>query len=85
VTIRERLDRARNRPFSLAAELRVLSVGLFAVAGAGWWLSRSQDVAPVDVVGAAAVVVAMFVVNVTVGLVSVRRAARRETADAVES
>lgn len=86
MNFRDRLARARRRPFSLAAELRVLAVGLFAVAGAAFWLDRSQPIAPVEVAGAALIVVAMFAMNVTVGLVGVRRAARQEAAvDAVES
>jgi uncharacterized membrane protein YhaH (DUF805 family) len=70
-------DRPR-RPFSWAAELRVLAVGLFAVAGGALLLSRSEPVAPSEVAGAALVVVAVAVLNVAVGL----RRARQ--ADAVE-
>ncbi|MEY9925869.1 hypothetical protein ABH926_000489 [Catenulispora sp. GP43] len=70
-------DRPR-RPFSLAAELRVLAVGLFAVAGGALLLSRSEPVVPSEVAGAALIVVAATVLNVAVGL----RRARR--ADAVE-
>ncbi len=70
----------------MAAEVRVLAVGLFAVAGAAFWLNRSQPIAPVEVAGAALVVVAVFAVNVTLGLVGVRRAARQQAAaDAVEN
>lgn len=65
--------------FSLATELRVLAVGLFAVACGALALSRFQSIAPSEVAGAALVVVAVAVVNVAVGL----RRARRE-ADAVE-
>ena len=85
MNFRDRLARARLRPFSLAAEMRVLAVGLFAVAAAALWLNRSQPIAPVEVAGAALVVVAMFVMNVTVGLAGVRRAARQAASDAVES
>lgn len=70
-------DRPR-RPFSWAAELRVLAVGLFAVAGGALLLSRSEPVVPSEVAGAALVVVAVAVLNVAVGL----RRARQ--ADAVE-
>ena len=72
-------DRPR-RPFSLATELRVLAVGLFAVAGGALLLDRSQPVAPSEVAGAALIVVAATVLNVAVGL---RRARTRE-ADPVE-
>lgn len=70
-------DRPR-RPFSWAAELRVLAVGLFAVAGGALLLSRSEPVLPSEVAGASLVVVAVAVLNVAVGL----RRARQ--ADAVE-
>ena len=50
---RDRMSRIKSRPFSLATELRVLAVGLFAVAGAAMWLSRSQPIAPLEVLGAA--------------------------------
>jgi uncharacterized membrane protein YhaH (DUF805 family) len=70
-------DRPR-RPFSWATELRVLAVGLFAVAGGALLLNRSQDVAPSEVAGAALVVVAVTVLNIAVGL----RRARRAAADA---
>jgi hypothetical protein len=74
-------DRSRRRPrvFSLATELRVLAVGLFAVAGGALLLNRAQPVAPSEVAGAALVVAAVAVLNIAVGL----RRARRE-ADAVE-
>jgi hypothetical protein len=86
VNFRDRLARVRRRPFSLAAEVRVLAVGLFAVAAAALWLDQSQPIAPVEVGGAALVVVAMFALNVAVGLAGVRRAARQQAAtDAVES
>jgi hypothetical protein len=77
--------RVARRPFSLAVELRVLAIGLFAVAGAGFWLSRSQQVAPSVVLGAAGIVVAVFVLNVTVGLVVARRSARETVAEGVEN
>jgi hypothetical protein len=69
-------DRSR-RPFSLATELRILAVGLFAVAGGALLLSRFQPVAPSEVAGASLVVVAVAVLNITVGL----RRARRGAAD----
>lgn len=68
-----------RRPFSLATELRVLAVGLFAVAGGALLLDRAESVAPSEVAGAALVVVAVAVLNIAVGL----RRARRE-AEAVE-
>jgi hypothetical protein len=74
-------DRPR-RPFSLATELRMLAAGLFVVAGLALVLSRSQPVAPSDVAAAALVVVALTVVNITVGLRRARRAA--DPADAAE-
>lgn len=80
MNFRDRLFRHRSRrPFSLATELRVLAVGLFAVAGGGLLMSRSQPVAPSEVAGAALIVVAVTVLNIAVG---VRRA--RRAADAVE-
>ena len=86
MNFRDRLTRARRRPFSLAAEARVLAVGLFAVAAAALWLNHTQPIAPVEVGGAALVVVAMFGMNVAVGLAGVRRAARQQAAvDAVEN
>ena len=60
-------DRPR-RPFSLATELRILAVGLFAVAGGALLLNRTEPVAPVEVLGAALIVVAVTVVNIAVGL-----------------
>ena len=72
-------DRAR-RPFSWAAELRVLAVGLFAVAGGALLLSRSRPVAPSEVAGAALVVVLTAVLSIAAGL----RRTRREPAEAVE-
>ena len=74
-----RAARGPRGVFSPAAELRVLAVGLFAVACGALVLSRFQRVAPSEVGGAALVMVAVAVVNVVVGL----RRARRE-ADAVE-
>ena len=71
-------DRPR-RPFSLATELRVLAVGLFAVAAGALLVDRVQPVAPSEVAGAGLVMVAVAVLNVAVGL----RRARRE-AEAVE-
>ena len=73
-------DRPR-RPFSWATELRVLAVGLFAVAGGALLLNRSQPVAPSEVAVAALVVVAGAVLNIAVGL---RRARRAAQAQAVE-
>jgi hypothetical protein len=70
-------DRSR-RPFRLATELRVLAVGLFAVAGGALMLSRSEPVVPSEVAGAALIVVAVAVLNIAVGLRRSRRA------DAVE-
>ncbi|MEY9905471.1 hypothetical protein ABIA35_001687 [Catenulispora sp. MAP12-49] len=70
-------DRPR-RPFRLATELRVLAVGLFAVAGGALMLSRSEPVVPSEVAGAALIVVAVAVLNIAVGLRRSRRA------DAVE-
>ena len=67
-------DRSR-RPFSWATELRVLAAGLFAVAGGALLLSRSEPVGPAEVAGASLVVVAVAVLNVTVGLRRARRAA----------
>ncbi|GAA1976871.1 hypothetical protein [Catenulispora subtropica] len=60
-------DRSR-RPFSLGTELRILAVGLFAVAGGALLLDRTEPVAPVEVFGAALIVVAVTVVNIAVGL-----------------
>lgn len=60
----------------------MLAAGLFVVAGVALVLSRSQPVAPSDVAAAALVVVAMTVVNITVGVRRARRAA--DPADAVE-
>jgi hypothetical protein len=60
--------------FSLAAELRVLAVGLFAVAAGALLLDRSVPVGSADVAVAAGVVGLMFVLNVAVGLAGVRRA-----------
>lgn len=74
-----RAARGPRGAFSLATELRLLAVGLFAVACGALVLSRFQRVAPSEVAGAALVVSAVAVVNVSVGL----RRARRE-ADAVE-
>jgi hypothetical protein len=71
-------DRPR-RPFSLATELRVLAVGLFAVAGGALLVDRVQPVAPSEVALAALVMLAVAVLNVAVGLRRVRR-----EADAVE-
>ncbi|WP_194909767.1 hypothetical protein [Catenulispora rubra] len=81
MNFRDRLSRRPRRPraFSLATELRVLAVGLFAVAGGALLLSESQPVAPSEVAGAALVVVAVTVLNIAVGLRRARRAA-----DAVE-
>jgi hypothetical protein len=85
VNFRDRLHhaaRAARGPrglFSLATELRVLAVGLFAVACGALVLSRFQPVAPSEVAGAALVMVGVAVVNIAVGV----RRARRE-ADAVE-
>ncbi|MEY9861811.1 hypothetical protein ABH935_007454 [Catenulispora sp. GAS73] len=84
MNFRDRLSRRSRRPrrpraFSLATELRVLAVGLFAVAGGALLLRESQPVAPSEVGGAALVVVAVTVLNIAVGL---RRA--RRGADAVE-
>ena len=69
-----------RRPFSLATELRILAVGLFAVAGGALVLSRSEALAPSEVAGAALIVVAVSVVNIVVGL----RRRRVTAADAVE-
>ena len=89
MNFRERLAartaRARKRPFDLGAELRLLAVGLFAVAAASLWLNRSQTVAPAEVAGGAFVILAVFAVNVTVGLAGARRAAREQAADVVEN
>lgn len=76
-----RLSRSsRSAPsFSLATELRILAAGLFAVAGGALLLDRTEPVVPAEVAGAALIVVAVAVVNITVG---VRRA--RRAADAVE-
>jgi uncharacterized membrane protein YhaH (DUF805 family) len=80
VNFRDRLLRDRpRRSFSLATELRVLAVGLFAVAAGALLMSRSQPVAASEVAGAALIVVAVAVLNIAVG---VRRA--RRAADAVE-
>ena len=57
-----------SRPFSLATELRILAAGLFAVAGGALLLSRTEPVGPAEVLGAALIVVAVTVVNITVGL-----------------
>ena len=81
--LRARTAQARKRPFDLAADLRVLAVGLFAVAAAGLFLNQSQRIAPAEVGGAALLVLAMFGMNVTVGLAGLRRAAREQ--DAAES
>ena len=78
--LRARTARARQRPFNLAAEVRVLAVGLFAVAAAALWLNRSQPIAPAEVGGAALIVLAVFAVNVAVGLAGVRRTARERAA-----
>ena len=67
-------DRSR-RPFSLATELRLLAVGLFVVAGGALLLSRSEPVAPSEVAGAALIMAAVAVVNITVGVRRARRAA----------
>ena len=82
---RERLSRAGRRPFSLATELRVLAVGLFAVAGGAAWLDMSQRIAPVEVLGAAGVIVVVFAVNVAFGLLSARRNACEAVAEGVEN
>jgi hypothetical protein len=84
---RDRLSRATRRPFSLATELRVLAVGLFAVAGAALWfgMSGSAPIGPGDVLAASGIIVGVFVVNVTVGLAAARKAARRVAAEAVEN
>ena len=71
-------DRPR-RPFNLATELHVLAVGLFGVAVGALLLNQSEPVEPLEVAGAALIVIAVAVVNIAVGL---RRA--RRTADAVE-
>ncbi|MBW8805634.1 MAG: hypothetical protein AUG49_25925 [Catenulispora sp. 13_1_20CM_3_70_7] len=71
-------DRPR-RPFSLATELYVLAVGLFAVAGGALLLDQTEPVSASEVAGAALILVAVAVVNITVGLRRARRAA-----DAVE-
>ncbi|NUP50972.1 MAG: hypothetical protein HOW97_27220 [Catenulispora sp.] len=63
------------RPFSLATELRILAVGLFAVAGGALLLDRTEAVGPAEVGGAALIVVAVAVVNIAVGLRRARRAA----------
>lgn len=67
-------DRAR-RSFSLATELRVLAVGLFAVAGGALLLDRTEPVTSGEVAGAALIMVAVAVLNITVGLRRSRRAA----------
>jgi hypothetical protein len=90
VNFRERLAartaQVRNRPFDLGAELRVLAVGLFAVAAAALWLNRSEPVTPVEVAGGVLVVLVVFAVNVTVGLAGARRMAREQAgADGMES
>jgi hypothetical protein len=78
VTHRDPLSRRPRTPraFSLATELRLLAVGLFAVAAAGLLLDRSVPLGPGEVGLAAGVVVAVFVLNVAIGLAGVRRAAR---------
>lgn len=83
---RTRSPRSRSpRVFSLATELRLLAAGLFAVAGAALALDRSVPLGAGEVGLAAAVVVAVFLLNVAVGLAGVRRAARAEAAaDGVE-
>ena len=73
---------ASPRAFSLATELRVLAVGLFAVAGGALLLSRFQPVVPSEVAGAALVMAVVAAVNVAVGLRRARRAAG--AIDAVE-
>jgi hypothetical protein len=88
VTTREPLSRRPRTPraFSLAAELRLLAVGLFAVAGAALLLHRSVPIGPGEVGLAVGVVVTVFVVNVAVGLAGVRRTARTEAvAESVEN
>lgn len=82
MTHRDPLSRRPRTPraFSLASELRLLAVGLFAVAGAALLLDRSVPIGAGEVGLAAGVVVAMFVLNVTLGLAGVRRAARAEAA-----
>ena len=72
-------DRPR-RPFSLATELHILAVGLFAVAAGALVLNRTEPVAPVEVAGAALIVLAVCAVNIVSGV----RRARREAA-AVEN
>lgn len=67
-------DRSR-RPFSLATELRVLAVGLFAVAAGALLLDRTEPIGASEVAGAALIVVAVAVVNIAVGLRRSRRAA----------
>ncbi|GAA2013804.1 hypothetical protein GCM10009839_05840 [Catenulispora yoronensis] len=65
----------RPRPFSLATELRILAVGLFAVAGGALLLDRTEQLGPAEVAGAALIVVAVAAVNIVVGLRRSRRAA----------
>lgn len=80
--------RIQSSPFQLAIELRVLAVGLFAVAGTALWMSTgtgTTGIAPVDVLGAAGIIVVMFVLNITVGLTSARKTARQRAAAAVEN
>lgn len=78
--LRARTARAGRRPLDLAAEVRVLAVGLFAVAAAAFWLNRSQAIAPAEVAGAALVIVAVFGVNLAVGVAGLRRSAREQAA-----
>lgn len=73
------------RAFSLAAELRLLAAGLFAVAAGALLLDRSVPIGPGEVALGAALVAMVFVLNVAVGVAGVRRAARAEAvADSVE-
>ncbi|NUR27224.1 MAG: hypothetical protein HOV83_15485 [Catenulispora sp.] len=67
-------DRPR-RPFSLDTELWILAVGLFGVAGAALLLNRTEPVAPIEVLAAALILVAVSVVNIAVGLRRSRQAA----------
>jgi hypothetical protein len=77
------------RAFNLATELRVLAAGLFAVAAGALALSGSARIAPVEVAGAAAIVVLLCAANIAIGLAGVRRTARSgdatDGADAAES
>jgi hypothetical protein len=87
VNFREpRTRRPRSpRAFSLAAELRLLAAGLFAVAAGGLLLGRSVPIGPGEVALGAVVVALVFTLNVVAGLAGVRRAARAEAAvDSVE-